>query len=297
MRKKRKRIRRDAAPLELAAKEKVEHVDIGTQMRMPQAGSSKRVGLQHDEGAEGNAKGKRQRIWREAVPSEPTANGFHTYKVDPLDHAETDTRAYMHITPLLQMLAKHWSKQPAQLGLWDPYFCKGGMVKCLAGLGFQKVHNVNEDFYAVIESGKLPDHDVLISSPPYSGDHLERCLRFCAGSKKSWCLLLPNWVQSRPYFKEVLGEKAARVFFISPVERYTYWMPLDLVTGCSKPDWVGQDGGTSPYDSTWFVYLSTNLPAKKIIATLEKHVSAKKEWVVAQTLKAARYKVKNMKKA
>ncbi|CAK0865771.1 unnamed protein product [Prorocentrum cordatum] len=88
------------------------------------------------------------------------------------------------------------------------------MVRRLAGLGFRKVHNVNEDFYAVIESGKLPEHDLILSSPPYSGDHLERCLRFCGSCGSAWALLLPNWVQSRPYFREVLGSKSEQVFYI-----------------------------------------------------------------------------------
>jgi len=170
------------------------------------------------------------------------------------------------------------------------------MVKRLNELGFKKVHNVNEDCYKVFASGSLPDHDVLISSPPYSGDHLERCLRFCAGSAKSWCLLLPNWVESKPYFKEVLGSKTAELFYISPVERYTYWMPPDLVTGRHKPDWVGQDGGTSPYHSTWYVYLQKKLPQHKIYGALEKLNAAKKDWVLTRTLQAARWKLKKMGK-
>lgn len=213
---------------------------------------------------------KSKRIWREAEPSEPIADGYHTYKADPLDHAETDIRAYAHVKPSLELVAKHLSKPIAQLALWDPYFCKGAVVKRLAKIGFKKVHNVNEDFYAVIESGELPEHDVIISSPPYSGDHLERCLRFCHGSKKAWCLLLPNWVESRPYFKQVLGDEADRVFFIAPINRYTYWMPLDLVKGRSKPEWVGQDGGTSPYNSSWFIYLPRLFPRRKMYAALER---------------------------
>jgi len=240
-------------------------------------------------------KAKSERIWREVVPSEPISDGYHNYQVDPLDHAETDLRAYLHLKPFLLLLANRLHKQQAQLGLWDPYFCKGAMVERLGKLGFKKVHNVNEDCYAVFKSGKLPDHDVVITSPPYSGNHIERCLRFCSanGAKKAWCLLLPNWVQSRPYFQEILGEESSRVFFISPMARYTYWMPLDLVTGKLKPDWVGQDGGTSPYDSTWFIYLPKHMPAKKIYAALERMQDNGKEWALARSLKAARWKVKN----
>jgi len=85
-----------------------------------------------------------KRIWREAIAAPNGAlyaNGFHTYKVDPLDHAETDVRAYSHVTPLMKMLAKELSKPSEELGLWDPYFCKGAMVAKLGSLGFPKVHN------------------------------------------------------------------------------------------------------------------------------------------------------------
>merc|ERR1711953_1132618 len=73
-------------------------------------------------------------------------------------------------------------------------------------------------------------------------------------------------------------------------------MPSDLVSGKSKPEWVGKDGGTSPYDSTWFVHLPSKMPRKKIFESLEKHPDAKKDWVVANSLRAARFKVKNMAK-
>ncbi|CAE8639104.1 unnamed protein product, partial [Polarella glacialis] len=241
----------------------------------------------------GGAKAKR--IWREAVPSAPAENGFHTFKADALDHAETDVRAYMHLKPLLARLAQELSKKgPSELKLWDPYFCKGAMVKKLASLGFPKVHNVNEDFYAVAASGKLPDYDVLLSSPPYSGDHLERCLKFCVGSTKPWCLLLPIWVERKPYFSELLGEEAKRLIYIAPVNRYTYWMPSDLVKGDSKPAWVGADGGTSPYDSMWYCFLPKTMPQEKVFQMLEK--LGGKEWILTRSVKAARWKLKKMGK-
>lgn len=243
-----------------------------------------------------HAKDKAKRIWREAVPSAPANNGFHTYKVDALDHAETDIRAYEHLTPLLKLVATQLSKPQADLRLWDPYFCKGSMVKRLGTLGFNKVHNVNEDFYAVIASGTLPEHDVIISSPPYSGDHLERCLKFCAKSTSTWCLLLPNWVESRPYFEQALGkEKCDRLFYIAPARRYTYWMPPDLVKGSSKPEWVGEDGGTSPYDSTWYVCLPRAMPQKQLFTLLTLDDGFKKEWVAASSMKAARWLVKKQR--
>ena len=167
-----------------------------------------------------------KRIWREAINAENGKlhdNGFHTYEVDPLDHAETEVRAYSHVTPLMKLLAKELRKQQSELGLWDPYFCKGAMVGKLNSLGFDHVHNVNEDCYQVMASGKLPYHDIVISAPPYSGDHLEKIVEFCMSpgqANKIWLLLLPNWVERKPYFEKHVGTESSRLFFIAPVKRY-----------------------------------------------------------------------------
>jgi hypothetical protein len=36
----------------------------------------------------------------------------------------------------------------------------------------------------------VPDYDVLVTNPPFSGTHLGRILRFCAASGKPWMLLV-----------------------------------------------------------------------------------------------------------
>ena len=81
-------------------------------------------------------------------------------------------------------------------------------MKKLASLGFPRVHNKNEDCYAVMASGQLPSHDIVISAPPYSGDHLERIVEFCmspAQASKIWLLLLPNWVERKPHLEQHLS--------------------------------------------------------------------------------------------
>jgi hypothetical protein len=42
----------------------------------------------------------------------------------------------------------------------------------------------NEDFYEVKAAGKCPDYDVLVTNPPFSGDHLERIFKFAVKSNK-----------------------------------------------------------------------------------------------------------------
>jgi hypothetical protein len=38
----------------------------------------------------------------------------------------------------------------------------------------------NEDFYAAMDSGACPQHDVLLTNPPYSDNHVERLLRWAS---------------------------------------------------------------------------------------------------------------------
>ena len=64
--------------------------------------------------------------------------------------------------------------------LQDPYFCNGAVARHLAKLGFPLVHNTNEDFYAIVAAGRVPEHDVLLTNPPYSADHPQRLLDFVA---------------------------------------------------------------------------------------------------------------------
>jgi hypothetical protein len=42
----------------------------------------------------------------------------------------------------------------------------------------------NEDFYEVKAAGKCPEYDILVTNPPFSGDHLERIFRFVVKSNK-----------------------------------------------------------------------------------------------------------------
>lgn len=68
------------------------------------------------------------------------------------------------------------------------------------------MYNRNEDFYKVVERGMVPEHDVLVTNPPYSADHMQRCLRFCAANGRPWLLLLPNFVYRKRDYLGILGE-------------------------------------------------------------------------------------------
>lgn len=71
-------------------------------------------------------------------------------------------------------------------------------------------------------------------------------------------------------------------------------MPTDLVRGQSRPNWVGNDGGTSPYNSTWFVHLRKKAAQQNALVCLERYcmAAAAKDWVIAQSIKGTRWKLK-----
>ena len=68
--------------------------------------------------------------------------------------------------------------------------------------------NENKDFYEVVKNDEVPEHDVLVTNPPYSEDHVEKCLRFaalnCARHDRPYFLLLPSYVINKPYYVDAL---------------------------------------------------------------------------------------------
>ena len=76
----------------------------------------------------------------------------------------------------------------------------------MKSLGFETVINVKRDFYADIRRDKVPEHDVLVTNPPYSGDHKARLFSWILDRQRSalapgheggrgapFMLLLPAW--------------------------------------------------------------------------------------------------------
>lgn len=62
-----------------------------------------------------------------------------------------------------------------------------------AKLGFETVYNRNEDFYQARADKSYPEYDVLVTNPPFSGDHIERTFKFCIKSGKPWFLMIPQY--------------------------------------------------------------------------------------------------------
>lgn len=162
---------------------------------------------------------------------EEAAPVVYPYSVDDDDHCETPVDAYLDISAILECCAIEMNKSKETMVVYDPYFCEGHVIDRLSSIGFLTVYNKREDFYAKQKANDIPNYDVLITNPPYSGDHIDKLLHFCFASNKPWFLLLPNYVYTKDYFlKKMMAMKLASdfLFFVSPKKRYLYSTPKVL---------------------------------------------------------------------
>ena len=224
------------------------------------------------EEADGRVKGKKNKKERQkhllqhlslrAETTTPAASVDHPFEVDAADHCETPFQAYQDIEPFLFRMALALKKPKDKLRIYDPYFCEGSVAKHLARLGFTSVYNKNEDFYKCIEDKRIPEHDVLLTNPPYSGDHFRRILSFCAKNKKPWLLLLPNFVCRKQYYQPCVGEDVKALFLIpDPTKPYRYWAP-----GRRGFEDRNQAKGTTPFETFWYVNYAGLAPHEEVRA-------------------------------
>ena len=45
-------------------------------------------------------------------------------------------------------------------------------------LGFESVYNRCEDFYAIQAAGQVPEYDILVTNPPFSGGEHQTAIAF-----------------------------------------------------------------------------------------------------------------------
>eukprot|EP00241_Pyramimonas_parkeae_P018988 CAMPEP_0114314384 /NCGR_PEP_ID=MMETSP0059-20121206/21750_1 /TAXON_ID=36894 /ORGANISM="Pyramimonas parkeae, Strain CCMP726" /LENGTH=388 /DNA_ID=CAMNT_0001439463 /DNA_START=467 /DNA_END=1634 /DNA_ORIENTATION=+ len=212
----------------------------------------------------------------EALVPPPPKRILHPFQAHGEDHCETSPQAHADIAPILREIALQLGKEPSDLVVYDPYYCAGGTARNLAAAGFPRVINRNQDFYAVLESGEIPEHDVVVTNPPYSEDHVERALRFCASNLadhgRPWLMLLPNYCYAKNYFYPALKTgslNAQKPFYLAPRKRYYYWTPKALANDSAKARLGGEalerkkkrthsgplGERTSPFLSFWYCAL------------------------------------------
>jgi hypothetical protein len=186
-----------------------------------------------------------------------------SFPTDYLDHFETPREAYSDVLPLLRAAAgADGAAALANRRVYDPYYCAGAVVAALAALGCRNVINQNRDFYADVAADAVPPHDLLVTNPPYSGDHKQRLLDFLlsrAQQGRPFLLLMPAWVAGTDYWRAFLRklakrrrpkaaapggrrvlERRAGVFYVVPREPYAYVHPEK--TGHATP----------PFSTIWF---------------------------------------------
>lgn len=180
------------------------------------------------------------------------------------DHCETPQNAYEDIAPVLTFLADALGKSKESLRIWDPYYCAGSVKMRLGRLGFKNVRNDCVDFYRLVEDGKVPSHDVIVTNPPYSTspvDHIEKLFRILGAMGTPWIVLQPNYVYTKCYWTEITCEKmkGPRPFFLTPTtpRRYKYRTPCGL-----RMLTHAQELNTSPFVTFWYCWFGAKWTSK-----------------------------------
>jgi len=200
---------------------------------------------------------KEDKIAIAALKSRGTSQSL-PFTAEEDDHCETSPVAYTHIAPILQLIASRLNKKPCDLLIYDPYYCAGGMLHNMDKLGYNNVYNKCEDFYDIISKKQVPKHDVIITNPPYSGDHFHKLLSFLQDNNKPALLLLPEHFSKN---KSSLY-KSDNFCFLTPPERYHYWTPegmrlMQKESSKKRKQHKNLVLGSrnSPFASHWFISL------------------------------------------
>ena len=195
-----------------------------------------------DDGAAAAAaktKKKRRKKKKKAADSwtQPTAR--HAFEVTQTsDHAETPVNAYEDLAPFMRAVGGR---------IYDPYYCDGGVVRRLAALGFRDVVNENRDFYADVSKGTVPSHAVLVTNPPYSGDHVDRLISHVVAAQKPFALLIPTYYLGRDVWRRAASQLSPPPFYVCPHRRYAYLPPAWARDAAAART-------TAPFTTAWFCW-------------------------------------------
>mmetsp|Transcript_7639 Transcript_7639/g.15952 ORF Transcript_7639/g.15952 Transcript_7639/m.15952 type:complete len:337 (-) Transcript_7639:72-1082(-) len=186
-------------------------------------------------------------LWRQPRPAATRLQAKKPKVLEPFafdvcedDHCETPSIAYKHIKPLLREIARRSHPEESErratskVRIYDPYYCQGGSKRRLGKLGFEQVHNENEDFYEVVRGSiDAPGFDVLVTNPPFSSEeHFSSVLDFAIGCGKPWLMILPMHVILEDRFFEAEELAKARYgsgpFYLVPAKKYNFKTPAPL---------------------------------------------------------------------
>ena len=152
------------------------------------------------------------------------------------------------------------------------------MVAHLGRLGFESVYNANEDCYAVWAAGREPEYDVLVTNPPYSGDHIQRCVDYAARCGRPYLLLLPSFCCRKSSYRAIFAAAGvAPPAYLAPARRYVYFAPGRKVEATAA---------TSPFDSLWYMGLTgaAGEPAEPLLSWWERKYAKATGCTLARTV-------------
>ena len=52
---------------------------------------------------------------------------------------------------------------------------------------------------------RVVEYDILVTNPPYSGDHKQKLLQYISKAEKPFCLLLPVYVAAKSYWRDFVA--------------------------------------------------------------------------------------------
>jgi hypothetical protein len=82
----------------------------------------------------------------------PTLPEELAFTCDTEDHCETAAVAYKDVKPILLRICRQLEKGPADLVIYDPYYCAGSAIRHLGDLGFSNVYNKYDLWFALRHS-------------------------------------------------------------------------------------------------------------------------------------------------
>ena len=98
-----------------------------------------------------------------------------------------------------------------------------------------------------IESKSVPRHDILMTNPPYSGDHVDRLISHVVAAQKPFALLIPTYYLGRDVWRRAASQLSPQPFYVCPHRRYAYLPPA----------WAREAAAartTAPFTTAWFCW-------------------------------------------
>ncbi|PBJ74221.1 methyltransferase [Trypanosoma cruzi] len=128
---------------------------------------------------------------------------LHPFRAEFNDHFETSLEALRDIAVVVDQLRLLLRPSaPENFVVYDPYYCAGTIVRYWNTLGVQRVIHANRDFCKDIAEGDDPDdYDMLVTNPPFSGDHIERLFNYLVTRKKPFAFLVPDYTATKDWYR------------------------------------------------------------------------------------------------